>query len=305
MADPNITINPTSEITAGQWVEMIKRSPHVPQYVKQDLKAKGNTIGGPAKIRQPANTIPREWPDDLAAAFASRHWEITTAQETFALVEKGTEIHVQRRFLLGLQSGEFGPGHWLTTGPNQREWSPDNRDLVASFPLSAVEFLFGATFSSEEVNKHVKKGERSAATRLTSQRALIIIVNKVTVIGVPPTHFFTSWFPGLAELAVTSRQFTVPEDKLVASFLHEVGAHAGRMSQGKGANHGDPIVESNVTEIEEMFPKDPTLNRQVAAALAEAEGRLKEVRLRASAKGRVPGPLQGASAKGRVPGPLR
>lgn len=121
------------------------QSPCAP--VCQALKAKGNTIGGPAKIRQPANTIPREWPDDLAAAFASRQWEITTAQETFAFVEKGTEVHVQRRFLLGLQSGEFGPGHWLTTGPNQWEWSPDNHDLVASFPLGAVEFLFGATFA--------------------------------------------------------------------------------------------------------------------------------------------------------------
>lgn len=124
-----------------------------------------------------------------------------------------------------------------------------------------------------------------------------MIINRVTVTGFPPGRFFSLFFPGFSDIAVASRQFQVPEHKLVSVFLHELAPHAGRMSQGKGAMHGDPTVELSVKEIEELFPEDTTLNK-VTTALVEAKGHLIDEGLRASTKGRP-------SGKGRLPGPLR
>lgn len=286
---------------------MIKRSPHVPDFARKGIKAKGNLIVGPTKIKQPEKTIPRDWPDDLAAVFASSYWEISTALETFELVKDPTGMHVERRILVDLQTGEFGPGYWFDTGPNERTWSPDNYSFDTSYELGGIGLEFGETFSSAEVNKHAKAGQRTAETRLKSGRALIIVVNRVTVYGVKPANSLLSWFlPGFADLITAARQFTVPEPKLLATFLHELSVHAGRMNQGKSAVHGDSTVEFNVIVIDELFPKDTTMD-QVTGALREAEARLKELDKNVSptAKGRTPGPLKGPSAGARPPGPLR
>jgi hypothetical protein len=42
--------------------------------------------------------IPRDWPDDLVAAFASDNWEITTAQANFEIVKDATGFRVHDTF---------------------------------------------------------------------------------------------------------------------------------------------------------------------------------------------------------------
>jgi hypothetical protein len=277
---------------------MIRRSPYVPQEVKQNLKARGNTIVGAETIKKPPGTI-SEWPVNFAAAFRSGHWEITTAQEHFTPIKDGSEFLIQRRIFFNLQRGEFEPGRWNKTSPysNEQEWSPQMESQVKKLKLNEGPkdgdwITFGETFSSEEVNKHVKKGETGFIVRLKSQRALIIIVNEVTVIGVHPSKFFISLFLGISEFSVASRQFPVPEDKIVEVFLHEIAAHAGLMSQGLPSLHGtSSIVKEHDETIQELFPKDTT-NRKVTTAVVEAEGRLRDLSLRSSTKGRTPGPLR-------------
>lgn len=304
MSEPHITVNPASEITAAQWVAMIKRNPHVPEEIKGGLLAKGNTIVALPTIKKRPGTI-SDWPDDFAAAFKSKHWEITTAQEDFEVVKVGTDFRIKRRILFNLQKEEFEPGSWIKTGPDQQEWSPQTSAVFKTFKRGQDqdEITYGETFASEEVNKHVKKGERAFEVRLKSKKALVIIVNRFTVNGVKPSAPISSWFPFL-ELFATSREFMTPEDQLLETFLHELAAHAGRMSQGKESLHGNGIVEDNASTIKELFPASPTTSK-INSALVEAEGHLRDIELKASSPGRSLGPVQGTSAKKRLPGPLK
>src|SRR5215470_6648779 len=149
MAKPDVTVNPASQITASQWVTMIRQNPYVPQEIKQNIEVGNNAIVGPATIKKPAGTI-SDWRNDFAAAFRFRHWEVTTAQENFTLIKEGAEFRVLREIVFDLQKGEVEPGLWLTTGPNQRQWMPDTRGVVQKFKLGAIGLLFGETYSSEQ-----------------------------------------------------------------------------------------------------------------------------------------------------------
>lgn len=279
-----VTVNPASKITAAQWVAMIKKNPGIPDFVRKGFKARGNVIT--ATIKQPALTTPKIWTYDLVAAYDADEWEITTARATFEIVQDPDGVHVRRRIFLDLQAGEFGPGLWLKTGPGTRSWAPDNRTLNESYKVGEIALEFGETFTSQ--------------VRLKSRRPrLIIIVNVITVFGVVPSAFLSRWFP-LEEFLVTSRQFNVPETRLLSSFLHELAAHAGRIAQNRNADHKNPQVEADVEDIERLFPEDTTL-MDVAHAVREAANRLKELEVanKRVKNARIPGP--GA----RTPGPLR
>jgi hypothetical protein len=283
-----VTINPASQISAAQWVGMFRRSQDVPDYLRRNIRANGNTITGPTRITQPADTIPKDWPDDLAAAFAAQNWEITTAAETFVVEKDATGFHVRRRIAIDLQQGEFGAGIWLTVGQQQRQWMPDIQTLDTAFQVGAIGLEYGETFSSP--------------TRLRSQRHLIIVVNRVTVYGVKPGALMSSWFPAFSRYFETSRQFTMPESRLLSTFLHELAVHAGRMEQGKNADHGNSVVETSVEDILKLFPADQTLE-SIAAAVHEAESRLKDLESSVKA-GRSPAPSSGAATAARRPGPV-
>lgn len=308
MAEPGIAVNPASTISAKQWVEIIQRSAHIPDYLKRSIRARGNLIVGWAKITQPSNTIPRDWLVDLAAAFAAGTWEITSAQETFEVARDGKGFGVRRRIYPDLQEGEFGPGHWFSLGPDERIWSPDNYSFDISYRLGDVALLFGETYSSAKVNKQARTGEGSATTRLKSRRALIIIVDRVVAFDAETaTPLAARFLPGL--FGAFSYRIPIAEHTLVYTFLHELAAHAGRMNQGKTALHSDDTVNAIVREIMEWFPEgvETAHTLQVAAALQTLAGRLTgpAPRVGPTAKGRIPGPLTGPSAGVHPPGPLR
>lgn len=270
MSEPSIAVNPASQIGAAEWVDILQRNPHFLDFLKRGIRAKGNLIVGPATIVQPPQTIPRDWLADLAAAFASRAWEITTAEETFEVGADGNGFGVKRRLFPDLSKGEFGPGHWFEISPTQRTWSADLRAVEDSYRLGDSALLFGSTFSSVEANRRAKQGERTPITRLKSERALILIVNRVAVFGAnQPALPFSLLRPGLMTQLAGARRIRIAEDTLVYAFLHELAAHAGRMTAGKASLHGDDTVESIVAELREMFPKDVehAHTLQVSAAL--------------------------------------
>lgn len=310
MAERGIAVNPASRITARSWVAMIRRCEHVPEYLRRAIRATGNLIVGWSKITQPEDTIPRDWLADLSAAFGSGDWEITTAVETYELVKDTGVIKVRRRIYPDLSEGEFGPGHWFTIGPGQRRWSPDmySFDTVYDFGQSAVEF--GETFSSIKVNQQARQGERSAETRLKSGRALIIIIDRVSVYGVymgaPSAARFRS---PLQVYFASDAQIAIAEPTLAYTFLHELAAHAGRMNGGKSSLHGDDTVESIVNEMLEMFPRDvqSAHTNQVSEALVQAARNMHLSESGPSSipssNARIPGPVNGPSGGARVPGP--
>jgi hypothetical protein len=312
MAEQGIAVNSASQISAAKWVEIFRRSPHLPEFLPRGLSAKGNLIVGWAKIVRPKDTIPRDWLADLAAAFASGDWEITTAQETYTLEQHAGVIIGRRRIYPDLGKGEFGPGYWFDTGRSQREWSPDMYSFDQTYSLGNSAVEFGETFSSEHVNKQARQGERSAETRLNSGRALIIVINRVSVYGVHTGSPLASRFHSPFEVYFASdEQIAIAEPTLVYSLLHELAAHAGRMNDGKTALHGDATVESIVRDILEMFPNDVehTHTIQVSDALAQAARNVYANEpgpsIIPSRIGRIPGPVNGPSGGARVPGPIR
>jgi RHS repeat-associated protein len=271
----DITVNPASQIKASEWVNMIKKSPDIPEYIKKDIKNKDNTITGPKKINQPKDTIPREWLSDLPFAFSSNDFEITTGQVNYELTITLSGIQITSRIVPDLQKGEFGPGNWIVVGKNekgikQKEWLPNNAFLTDKYSsvAAAKKVTHGITLSSEEVNKLVKTGEEGVETRLKSKRALIIIVNRFNV-----TSIFHSW-----EVSGSSVQLKVEVHELLNSFLHELGLHAGRKVQGKSAGHdlgGLDIGEVGIgkLDIDDMFPAFVTPDK-VLDELQKAEKRL-------------------------------
>lgn len=312
MAEQGIAVNPASQISAAKWVEIFRRSQHLPDFLQRAIAARGNLIVGWSKIVQPRDTIRRDWLDDLAAAFASGDWEITTAQETYKLEQRAGMIKVRRRIYPDLGKGEFGPGFWFTTGPGQREWSPDMFSFDQTHELGQSALEFGETFSNQNVNRQARKGEGSAETRLNSGRALIIIINRLSVYGVHTDSPLAPRFHSPLEAYFASdEQIPIAEPTLVYSFLHELAAHAGRMNGGKTAQHGDKTVESIVKEILEMFPKDVehTHTLQVSDALAQAARNVYANEpgpiIIPAGTGRTPGPVNGPSGGARVPGPIR
>lgn len=273
MSEPSIAVNPASQIGAAEWVDILQRNPHFLDFLKWGIRAKGNLIVGPATIVQPPQTIPRDWLADLAAAFASRAWEITTAEETFEVIPDANGFGVKRRLFPDLSQGEFGPGYWFEISPTQRTWSADLRAVENAYRLGDAALLFGSTFSSVEANRRAKQGERTPITRLKSDRALIIIVNRVAVFGAnQPALPLSLLRRGLMTQLASVRRIPISEDTLVYAFLHELAAHAGRMTAGKASSHGDDSVESIVAELREMFPKDveSAHTLQVSAALNAA-----------------------------------
>ena len=273
MSEPNISVNPASQSGAAEWVDTLQRTRHFLALLKRSIRATGTLIVGPATIVQPPQTIPRDWLADLAAAFASRAWEITTAEETFEVAADRNGFGVKRRLFPDLSEGEFGPGHWFYISPTQRTWSPEWRAVEDSYRLGDAALLFGSTFSSVEANRRAKQGEGTPITRLKSNRALIIIVNRVTVFGAnEPALPFSLLSRGPMRRLASARRIRIAEDTLVYAFVHELAAHAGRMTAGKASLHGDATVESIVAELKEMFPKDVenAHTLQVSAALNAA-----------------------------------
>ncbi|MBK8335263.1 MAG: hypothetical protein IPL03_01175 [Sterolibacteriaceae bacterium] len=310
MAEQGIAVNSASQISAAKWVDIFRRSSHLPSFLQRGIGARGNLIVGWSKITQPENTIPRDWLADLAAAFASGDWEITTAEETFELEKHAGVFKVRRKIYPDLGKGEFGPGYWFTTGPNQKEWSPDRYSFDKTYELGSAAIEYGETFSNENVNRHAKKGEGSAETRLKSGRALIIIINRMSVYGVHMGSALGSQFlPEVLLYFASAERIPIAEPTLVYSFLHELAAHGGRMNAGKSALHGDDQVEHIVRDILEMFPKDVVAahTNQVSDALAQAARNLQPTSpgVTPAAHGRIPGPVNGPSGSARVPGPIR
>ena len=291
MSQPGVAVNPASKISAKQWAALIQRNPHVPAAVRSHVRARGALVTGPTAIAQPKDIIPLDWPEDLAAVFASTDWEITTAEERFELLQGGKALQVSRTIRLDLQSGEDGPGFLVKAGPGETFWSPDARPLNETYDFGNAAVLFGETFSNAAVDRKARKDEASVKTQLASGRALIFVVNRFVVRGVRPrpdgVRPAATGAPGFQ----TQRTIVTSDDDLVLTFLHELAMHAGRMLLGKVALHDHPQLEESLAIVEGFFGKTRTQG-EVLEALREAERQLREVEggINPGAGARVPGP---------------
>jgi hypothetical protein len=291
MSQPGVTVNPASKISAKQWAALIQRNPHVPAAVRSHVRARGALITGPTAIAQPKDIIPLDWPEDLAAVFASNDWEITTAEERFELVRADKALQVSRTIRLDLQSGEAGPGFLVKAGPGETFWSPDTRPLNATYDFGNAAVLFGETFGSAAVDRKTRKDELSFKTQLSSGRALVFVVNRFVICGVRPRPDGVRPAANGAPGFQTQKTVVTSDDDLALTFLHELAMHAGRMLLGKVAQHNHPQLEESLAIVEGFFGKTHTQG-EVLGALRDAERQLREVEggISPGAGARVPGP---------------
>jgi hypothetical protein len=222
MSQPGVTVNPASKISAKQWAALIQRNPHVPAAVRSHVRARGALITGPTAIAQPKDIIPLDWPEDLAAVFASNDWEITTAEERFELVRADKALQVSRTIRLDLQSGEAGPGFLVKAGPGETFWSPDTRPLNATYDFGNAAVLFGETFGSAAVDRKTRKDELSFKTQLSSGRALVFVVNRFVICGVRPRPDGVRPAANGAPGFQTQKTVVTSDDDLALTFLHEL-----------------------------------------------------------------------------------
>ena len=85
-----ITVHQASQISAPDWVKKINDSSDVPDYIKEQIKAKGSVIyvTSPRKFKIPNDVIPRDWISDWLSVFIANEWEMTTGCLDFS-VKKG------------------------------------------------------------------------------------------------------------------------------------------------------------------------------------------------------------------------
>ena len=73
--------------------------------------------------------------------------------------------------------------------------------------------------------------------QLKTGRGLIVIVTKITVTG-PDGR---------------TKVFTPTEDEVLESVMHEIAAHAGRITQGEPDTHGTRAVEEITEDVAKFF----------------------------------------------------
>lgn len=272
-----ITVNPSSQISAQEFVNKIRRS-DAPAHIKNHIRAVGRGIVGPKAFVQPPQTIEPIWLTSFADVFNSDLWEISTARVQFEVTRSGVTHTVRKNIFMDLGKGERGPLMCVKTGPDpaDRECSVSRHSLFQSFALGdgKAELDYGQTFSTEKMGA-------SLHVELKSARALVILVNRVQMFG------STDSTPSRR---IGFRQTFIPDGQIVKAFLHELVAHAAPTQAGKPSSHGEGSVNRHAEEAEALVTATSPLEAIFKALAATAK------ELDAAATG---------ARRARQPGPIR
>jgi hypothetical protein len=215
-------------------------SDDVPDLFKKHIKAKDNLIflSDIKRFQWPDDRLPNAWFPHWLYAFKVGEWEITTGSLEIS-VKKGD---TKGPFLIGeikpdLSSGESIEGLTVAAGL-----------IIKSRSLDDFKVEYGDTMSSG--TKLIRMG-----ANLNSGRKLIVISTKVV----------------LSLENKIKQNFDLTDSDLLNTWFHEIGCHAGRDSEHKPSNHGDPDVEECVKDIDKTIPDRVTVDK----IFAEINGFLK------------------------------
>jgi hypothetical protein len=200
---------------------MIKKNKKFPKFLAESLDGKGKSlIIPPGKSpQQPKDMIPRSLLKPFVDALQSKDWQITTAESTIKVEGAADKGKTFKQVITPHLSKGQALGSSRKTGPDMTEFMVE--------PLVSVkeEVIFGWTVS------------RDSTEKLETNRGLIVLVTKITVIN-PKGQ---------------KKVFTPTEDDVLQSVMHEISAHAGRITEGSPSGHGDPEVDDIAQEVAEFF----------------------------------------------------
>jgi hypothetical protein len=215
---PGIVVHPSSSITAAQLVAMLKKHPDVPDTLKKSLAVSGRAIVIRGRDPQKPPGTFSEYLAPFIAAVRSPGWQITTARSTIKVT--GTPpSRTYSQVVTPHLSKNQQLGTTLKTGPGQTTFMAD------TLYSNEKQVIYGWTVPA------------SSTEQLKLGRGLIVTVTSITVV--------------LAD--GRTRTFTPTESQVLEAVIHEIAAHAGRITQGLPDVHGVRDVENIAEEVGKFF----------------------------------------------------
>ncbi|WP_173921932.1 hypothetical protein [Agromyces sp. Marseille-P2726] len=214
-----IAVHPSSRLDAKALLALIKRSRRVPGFLKRGLTVRGGALQVAGTLTRPEGTI-SEFLEPFMTAIASGDWQITTADSTITVTGTDpTALAFSQLVTPHLAKGQR-LGSSFSSGPGGQ------RTFGAS-PLYSKdrEVIFGWTVPA------------TSTEQLKTGRGLIVVVRRITVIA--PSG--------------RKKVFVPSADEVVESVIHEISAHAGRISSGLTDTHGTRSVDDISAEVAEFF----------------------------------------------------
>lgn len=213
-----LVFHPKSTLSAAKIVGMLKRNKNVPDFLKKSIAARNGAIVLVGKLPTKPDGTFSEFLEPYLAALTSSEWQFTTATSTIEVTgEPGSPQYLQI-VRPDLASGQR-LGKDIKSGPGETTF------FATPLYSSKSEVIYGWTVESGDTGK------------IGAGRGLVVLVTKITVTGQNGRK----------------KVFTPTEDVVLESVLHEISAHAGRMSEGKPDTHGDRGVDDIAKEIGEFF----------------------------------------------------
>ena len=214
----SLVFHPKSTLSAAKIVGMLKRNKNVPDFLKKSIAARNGAIVLVGKLPiKPAGTF-SEFLEPYLAALTSSEWQFTTATSTIEVTgEFGSPQYLQI-VRPDLASGQR-LGKDIKSGPGETTF------FATPLYSSKSEVIYGWTVESGDTGK------------IGAGRGLVVLVTKIAVTGQNGRK----------------KVFTPTEDVVLESVLHEISAHAGRMTEGRPDTHGDRGVDDIARELGEFF----------------------------------------------------
>ncbi len=212
---PGILVHPESGISAAQLVRMLKSNKNVPDFIKPSLLAKASSLAlSGKKLKKPEGTF-SDFLEPFVDAMTSNQWEITTGHST---IEVGDQMGFDQVVVPDLGKKER-LGTTVKIGPDETTF------MVNRLVSQKQEVIFGWTISADSTEQ------------LKNGRGLIVVVTKITV----------------KDAKGRTKVFTPTEDAVLEAVMHEISAHAGRITEGKPDGHGTRAVDEIADEVARFF----------------------------------------------------
>lgn len=248
-----LSVSPQSKISAKEWLAMINRSKELTPWMKSVFKVEGNNIViVPQQLKRiPAGEVVPDWFKQAIFAIQIKEWHLTTGT-TILKEEKGTGS-VNKRLIADNEPGDAG---------------------VASGVGAQTGLVLGETIPSESMN--VMSGTTPLARKMLDENA-----GGGSTKGARRPHGKNTPAEGLIVVANRGREtkdkgaeIQRTETSMLETLFHELAAHAGPMSQGKGSEHGKvvdwhtmPITDADKTAkaVWEFFGKPVEVLKAIPA----------------------------------------
>jgi hypothetical protein len=214
----DIAVHAGSRLKAGEFADKLKSNKKVPDWLKKGIGTKGSALTA-GNIAAPKDRI-LSFVDSFKDAFKSGNWDITTARSKIVVTKEGGKEKWRNIVTPDLGKDER-IGFYMKTGKDTREFSETT--LHSEDP----EIIYGWTEPDTVTNQRAEK------------RGLVVIITEIDVTAPDGRH----------------QVFTPGPDEMAEAIVHEIGVHAGRISEGRPDTHddNDRSVRDVVNEIGGFF----------------------------------------------------